>query len=114
MATGKGGRHMKKHTILLAIFVLGLALLAQEIQQEAISINIEVPVRVYKGNNFVDDLTITDFEVYEDGILQEIEAVYLINKRNIQSKEEKKTFTPQTSRSFYLVFEVVEYTPKLI
>jgi len=58
-------------------------------------------------------LTINDFEVYEDGILQDVEAVYLINKRNIQTKEEKKPFEPETSRSFYLVFEVVEYTPKL-
>ncbi len=80
-----------------------------------------MPVRVYKGNSFVDDLTINDFEVYEDGILQSIEAVYLINKMNIQRKEEKQTlrkeerqtFKPETSRSFYLFFEVVEYSPKL-
>ena len=112
---------MKKHTIILAILVLGLTLFAQEIKQEAVAINIEVPVRVYKGDNFVDDLTINDFEVYEDGILQEIEAVYLINKRNILTKEEKQTstpetsrsFKPQTSRTFYLFFEIVEYTPKL-
>ncbi len=112
---------MKKQTILLAIFVLGLALVAQDIQQEAISINIEVPVRVYKGNNFVNDLTINDFEVYEDGILQDVEAVYLVNKMDIQSKEEKQTstlgtsksFKPQTFRSFYLFFDVVEYSPKI-
>ncbi len=104
---------MKKQTILLVILVLGLALFAQDIQQEAISINIEVPVRVYKGDKFVDNLTVKDFEVYEDGILQEIEAVYLINKMNIQSKEEKQTFKPDTSRSFYLLFDVVEYSPKL-
>ena len=71
---------MKKLTILLVIFVFGLALIAQEIQERAVSINIEVPVRVYKGNDFVDDLTINDFEVYEDGILQDVEAVYLINR----------------------------------
>ncbi len=69
----------------------------------------------------MDNLTINDFEVYEDGILQSIEAVYLINKMNIQrkeekqtlKKEEKQTFKPETSRSFYLFFEVVEYSPKL-
>ncbi len=72
---------MKKHTILLAILVLGLTLFAQEIQQQAVAINIEVPVRVYKGDKFVKDLTISDFEVYENGILQEIEAVYFINHR---------------------------------
>ncbi len=41
---------MKKHTILLAILVFGLTLLAQEIQHEAVAINIEVPVRVFKGH----------------------------------------------------------------
>ena len=28
-------------------------------------------------------------------------------------KEERQTFKPETSRSFYLFFEVVEYSPKL-
>ncbi len=36
-----------------------------------------------------------------------------VNKRNILTKEERKPFEPETSRSFYLVFEVVEYTPRL-
>lgn len=103
----------KKYTFVLMVFVLGFALFAQEIQETAISINIEIPVRIYKGNNFVNDLTIADFEVYEDGVLQEIEAMYLIHKRDIQNREEKQTFTPETSRSFFLIFEVVEYSPKL-
>ncbi len=63
---------MKKHTILLAILVLGLTLFAQEIQEKAVAINIEVPVRVFKGKTFIDNLTIDDFEIYEDGILQKI------------------------------------------
>ena len=104
---------MKKHSIILTILVLGLGLVAQEIQYDAISINIEIPVRVYKGNNFVDNLAINDFEIYEDGILQDIEALYFIKNTKIQNKEEKQTFMPDTSRSFYLFFEVVEYSPKL-
>jgi len=112
---------LKKPILIIGILVLGLTILAQEIQHETIAINIEVPVRVYKGDNFVDDLTINDFEVYEDGVLQEVLAVYLIKKTDIQRKEEmqtpkeeeKQTFKPDTSRSFYLFFEVVEYSPKL-
>jgi len=65
---------LKKHTILLAILVLGLTLFAQEIQQEAVAINVEVPTRVFKGKTFIDNLTIDDFEIYEDGILQKTEA----------------------------------------
>lgn len=68
----------------------------QEIQEEAIAVNIEVPVRVYDGNKFVENLTIKDFVIYEDGKKQEIDAVYLIKERAIQRKEsvEKET-TPK-------------------
>ena len=51
---------MKKQTILLTILVLGLTLFAQEIQEEAVAINIEVPTRVFKGKTFIDNLTIED------------------------------------------------------
>jgi len=110
----------RKYLILFLCAGFSIILAAQEIQETAISVNIEVPVRVYKGNDFVNDLSIAEFEIYEDGIPQEIEAMYLIHKRNIQNKEEniqnreeKQTFIPDTSRSFYLFFEVVEYSPKL-
>lgn len=111
---------MKKHTILLAILVLGLTLFAQEIQEEAVAINIEVPVRVFKGKTFIDNLTIDDFEIYEDGILQKTEAVYLIKKMDIvredteMNKEEaRKIFAPKVSRNFVFLFEMHEYLPSV-
>ncbi len=115
---------MKKHTVLLAILVFGLTLFAQEIQHEAVAVNIEVPVRVFKGRTFIDNLTIDDFEIYEDGILQTVEAVYLIRKTEIIRKEikreeiksdvEKKIeYTPDPSRTFVLMFEIIEYLPKI-
>ncbi len=106
---------MRKYTILFAVLVLGLAILAQEIQQEAVAINIEVPVRVYKGNNFVDNLTITDFEVFEESVLQKIEAVYLIKKTTIEREErpelEQKKIVPEVSRHFLFLFEITDYLP---
>ena len=81
---------MKKPTIILTILVLCLTLFSQELQHETGAINIEVPVRVYKGNNFVDNLTLEDFEVYEEGVLHKIEAVYLIRKTEIKRKEIKR------------------------
>lgn len=66
------------------MITLPIIFFSQEIQHDAIAINIEVPVRVYKGRTFIDDLTIADFEIYEDGILQKTEAVYLIKKTNIE------------------------------
>lgn len=108
---------MRKYTILFAVLVLGLAILAQEIQQEAVAINIEVPVRVYKGNNFVDNLTITDFEVFEEGVLQKIEAVYLIKKTTIEREErpelEPEKIVPEVSRHFLILFEITDYLPRI-
>lgn len=98
---------------MLAVLLLGCAVFAQQIQEESLVVNIEVPVRVFKGNTFVDNLTIDDFEVFENGIPQKIEAVYLIRKRTVERSEEKKRFSPQTSRDFYLFFEISEYSAKI-
>lgn len=90
-----------------------LPLLAQNIQHETRTINIEVPVRVFKGNAFVDNLTIADFEVYENGKLQTLEAVYLVKKTAIERREETRPFNPDTGRQFYLFFELSDYDPKI-
>ncbi len=101
--------------ITLAVLTLGfsLILVAQNIQYETGAINIEIPVRVFKGDAFIDNLKIDDFEVYEDGKLQTLDAVYLIKKTNIERKEENKKFTPETARSFYLFFDLTEYDPRV-
>lgn len=114
--------------ICLALLVMGLAgssaiFLAftssaqesqEQIQHEERVINIEVPVRVFKGSTFIDNLSITDFEVYEDGKLQKIEAVYLIKKTDVAQKLEKAaTFNPDLSRRFVFVFELHEYLPRV-
>lgn len=105
---------MRKLAFLIPVIVLSLYAFSQEVfVKESLVINIEVPVRVFKSNIFVEDLTIDDFEVLEDGVLQKIEAVYLVKKRTVVRSEEKKRLSPQTSRNFYLFFEIAEYSPKL-
>ncbi len=111
---------MKKIIPIIGIFLLGITLLAQQISHETIVVNIEVPVRVFKGNQFVDNLTINDFLVYEDGNLQDVVALYLIKKTNIEREDTKidkekarKIFTPSVSRNFVLLFEIREYLPKI-
>ncbi|MDH4220634.1 MAG: hypothetical protein OEW23_17890 [Candidatus Aminicenantes bacterium] len=109
---------MKKLTIIGAIVILGLSVFSQQVSDQKLSeetmvINVEVPVRVFQGNRFIDDLTLNDFEVLEDGIPQRVEAVYLVKKRSIERREENKRFAPETSRNFYLFFEINEYTAKL-
>ena len=85
-----------------------------QIKHEAVAVNIEVPTRVFRGENFIDDLTIDDFDLTEDGVKQTIDAVYLIKKTNIERREEaEKRFSPEVSRHFILYFEVTEYLPRL-
>jgi VWFA-related protein len=111
---------MKKLVWAILTINLFIATSAQELQHDAIAINIEVPVRVFKGDQFIDHLTMADFLVYEDGHLQKIEAVYLIKKTDIQredtrvkKEEARKRFVPQVSRNFVLIFEVTDYLPKI-
>jgi len=104
---------MRKGTFIIGVLLIILFLSGQEIQEKATAINIEVPVRVYDGNKFVENLAIDDFEVYEDGVLQDVEAVYFIKKTNIERQEEKKIFTPKTQRHFFLFFEIEDYTKRL-
>lgn len=85
----------------------------QRIQEESLVINVEVPVRVFRGNQFVDNLKLSDFEVTEDGLPQKIEAVYLIRKRSIERREEERVFKPSTVRNFFLIFEINDYMPRL-
>jgi len=104
---------MRKLLPALVYFLLAGLSLAQQLAEESIVINVEVPVRVFKGSRFIDNLTLNDFEIYEDGKLQKLEAVYLIKKRAVERRDEIQRFAPQTARSFYLFFEVSEYTPKM-
>jgi VWFA-related protein len=92
----------------------------QQLQHEAIAVNIEVPVRVFTKGKFVEELRINDFEVYEDGVIQKIEALYLIKKKVIEREEtelDQKTarriYLPEVSRTFVLVFEMADYFPQI-
>ena len=84
-----------------------------QIQHEVRVVNIEVPVRVFKGDSFVDHLTLGDFEVLENGVPQDLEAVYLVKNKAVARKEESRAFLPDTSRTFFLFFVIYEYDAKL-
>jgi VWFA-related protein len=104
---------MKKVLIISSVFFLSLVLFSQQILEETTVINIEVPVRVFSGDTFINDLTIDDFEVLENGKLQNIEAVYLIKRVSVERSQEKKRFAPKTARNFFLFFELSDYNPKI-
>ncbi len=98
----------------MVLFGITISVFPQEAFKEiSLVVNIEVPVRVYDGSNFVDDLTIKDFEIWEEGISQKIEAVYLIKKMSVERSEEKRRFSPDTKRNYFLFFEVANYQPRI-
>ena len=97
-----------------------MTLLAQEIQHVTGVVNIEVPVRVFTKGKFFEELALKDFELYEEGVLQKIEALYLIKKTviekeesQIDTKQASRVFSPETSRSFVLMFEMMDYFPEI-
>ncbi|MFA9453867.1 MAG: hypothetical protein ACERK6_08115 [Candidatus Aminicenantaceae bacterium] len=104
---------MKKAFWLPVILAGSFSLFPQQVTEESVVINIEVPVRVFEDGRFIDDLTIQDFEVFEDGKSQKIEAVYLVKKTSVERSEESRRFAPNTERNFYLFFEINEYDPRL-
>ena len=97
----------------MAVLFFALFLYPQQEQYEVTVRNIEVPVRVFENNQFVDSLTLQDFEIYENGIPQKIEALYLADKNRVARKEELKAYSPQTSRNYSLLFQITEYNPRL-
>jgi VWFA-related protein len=107
----------KSNLLFMALAVCSFAV-AQQLTHEATVVNIEVPVRVFDGGKFVDHLTINDFEVFENGKLQEIVALYLIKKTTPEkkmekAKETKETILPNLSRNFILIFNVTDYLKKI-
>jgi len=85
-------------------------------QHESIVINIEVPVRVLRKDAFVDGLTLADFEVFENGVSQKIEAVYLIKDRRVLREEKADGATPPRPRNvrhYILYVDMKEYLPKI-
>jgi len=105
---------MKKSArIVLGLSLAGLALAQQVVEERVTVVNVEIPVRVFQGDRFVDNLTISDFELLENGKPQTLEAVYLVKRRAIERRDEVKRFAPQTNRSFFLIFEISEYTPRI-
>jgi hypothetical protein len=97
--------------VLLAAGLLPLA--GQQVREERTVLNVGVPVRVFRGNAFVSDLGLGDFEVLEDGVPQKLEAVYLVHGTAVERREETSRFTPETDRHFYLFFEITDFTPQI-
>jgi len=108
------GRHSLFAVLAPAALAAAVSFAGQELQHQASALNVEVPVRVFRGSAFVDDLVREDFEVFEDGRPQRIEAFYLVKKTIIERRDESRDFAPRTARHFFLFFELGEYDAKVL
>ncbi len=104
---------MKKAILTILCLCLTVSLFPQIDQQQAAIINVAVPVRVLDRGSFVDSVTIDDFELYENGILQKIDALYLVKDANAARKETAREFDPQFSRTFYFLYQLTDWDPNI-
>jgi len=105
---------MKKSIYLISFLLLASSLFPQLEQHEITVRNIVVPLRVFDGDHFVENLTIDDLELYEDGKLQKIQALYLTKKAQMEKRiGASRDYMPYVGRSFYFLFQISEYNPKI-
>jgi len=104
---------MKKVLFSILCLCLAVSLFPQVDQQQATIINVSVPVRVLDGGNFVDTVSIDDFELFENGVLQKIEALYLVKDAAAERREAGRDFDPLLSRTFYFLFQMIDWNPDL-
>ncbi|MCG2816801.1 MAG: hypothetical protein L6425_12815 [Candidatus Aminicenantes bacterium] len=110
----------EKAFYLFSLIICAAFILAQEIQHEAVAVNIEVLVRVYSKGEVIDNLKIEDFELYDDGVLQKIDALYFLKHSEITRMESREelpdnlpVIQPDTQRHFVLIFQMMKYLPEV-
>jgi hypothetical protein len=97
---------------LIAIFLIA----AQEKPQESVTVTaVEIPVRVFDRNGFVDGLTKDDFEVFENSIKQDITGFEAVSRAILPESVEMPGPIPKQTRkrNFLLIFNVYAYTDEI-
>jgi len=127
MARGERGKLRVKARFLVCLFGgLGgiLALTPTQAGQaagpaqrhESVVVNIEVPVRVFRKGAMVEGLTLADFQVFEDGVPQKVEAVYLVKDKQVVREERAPGAVPpppRSARHYVLYMDLKEYIPRI-
>jgi VWFA-related protein len=88
----------------------------QDKPRESVTVTaVEVPVRVFDKNGFVSGLTKEDFEVFENGVKQEITGFEAVSRTisPIQNATPDAIPRPPRKRNFLLIFNVFDYTPQV-
>ncbi len=81
---------------------------------ESVSVvNVEVPVRVFFGGTAVDNLKKSDFRIYENGKLQEINGFWVKRKKLTDPGSLNRDSIILPSRYFFLVFKTTRFNKSL-
>ena len=115
------GGQMNKHFSAIPVaflgFILALPVLSgQDKPQESVTVTaVEIPVRVFDGNGFVSGLTKDDFEVYENGIRQDISGFEAVSRSILPSSDTLPEPIPKLprKRNFILIFNVFAYSDQI-
>jgi hypothetical protein len=101
-------------TILLFLLFLALGF-SQDSQKTLIelSTDIEVPVRVFSDGVFVESLRLEDFQIFEEGDKQSIQAVFRVKGGKIVNRFGSVESTPNLTRNFYFFVEISKFTPEI-
>ena len=99
--------------ILIILLFLVPTLFGQAEQHDVVVASIIVPLRVFDGDRFVEDLSISDLELYEDGKLQQIHSLYLTSQTQVERKEVERDFRPTTARRYYFLFQMTDFNPRI-
>lgn len=74
---------------------------------------IPLAVRVFEGNQFVEDLGLDDFEVSVSHRLEKPVSLFLINRQQIERQEGKLIFQPDLTRRIIIMMKMIDYHPQL-
>jgi len=106
------GRRLAAIAAGFAVMALPVILTAGAVPGRTV-VSVEVPVRVFDGDRFIDNLTLGNFQVTEDGVPVRPDSLYLVKGRSIVRREETEAAQPDTSRTYYLMFQTVDWDAKL-
>ena len=100
----------------LAGVILGASLPAIGAQEtsSAPARTVAVRVHVTSGGRFLDDLSLEEFAVLEDGRPQAVGSLALVRGGRVVRREGDETVPTLAGRSYVLLFQAVDWDPKLI
>jgi len=100
----------------LAGMILGGCLPAIAAQETSASParTVDVRVHVTTGGRFLDDLSLGEFSILEDGRPQAIGSLALVRGGRVVRREGEETIPIPDERSYVLLFQAVDWDPKLV